>query len=135
VEVTLPNREEAELLAGIPIESMEDCEQACRIIRGRGVKQVVVTLGETGIYCQSADGAEQIPPYPAEVVDVTGAGDAFTSGLLYGIAGGEPFSRACRLGLAAAALALETEQSVPPLLKPERLQELVNPNGKGAKAR
>lgn len=126
VEAILPNREEAELLAGVPIHSLEDCEKACQIIRGRGVKHVVITLGEQGVYYQSGETAEHIPPYPAEVVDVTGAGDAFASGLLYGIVSGETFSRACRLGLAASTLTLETEQSVSPLLKPRQLEELVN---------
>lgn len=126
VEAILPNREEAEELSGIAIQSLSDCEKACEVIRSRGVKHVVVTMGEQGIYYQSAETAEHIPPFPAEVVDVTGAGDAFASGLLYGIINGEPFARACRLGLAASTLTLETKHSVSPLLQPQQLEELVN---------
>ena len=126
VEAILPNREEAEQLAGMSISTPEDCHKACEIIRGRGVQHVVVTLGEQGVYYQSEETSELIAPFPAEVVDVTGAGDAFASGLLYGIVNGEPFSRACRLGLAASTLTLQTEHSVSPLLKPQQLEELVN---------
>lgn len=125
VEAILPNREEAELLAGMEIHSLEDCERASAIIRERGVKHVIVTMGEQGIYCQSEEMSEHVLPYPTEVVDVTGAGDAFVAGLLYGVVNGEPFPKALRLGLAASALALQTEQSVAAALKPEQLEEIV----------
>jgi len=130
IEAILPNREEAEVLAGMSIQSAEDCAEACRKIRERGVKHVIVTMGEQGVYYQSEDAAEQFTPYPTDVVDVTGAGDAFASGLLYGIVNGETFEDACRLGLAASALTLQTEQSVSPLLKPEQLEQAVNPYNK-----
>lgn len=126
VEAILPNREEAELLAGMSISSPAECAEACRKIRERGVKHVIVTMGEQGVYYQAEDASEHFSPYPTEVVDVTGAGDAFASGLLYGIVNGGSFERACRLGLAASALTLKTEQSVSPLLKSEQLEQTVN---------
>jgi pseudouridine kinase len=125
VEAILPNREEAELLAGMSINSLEDCAAACRKIRERGVKHVVVTLGEDGVFCSSEGAEEHVPSYQTSVVDVTGAGDAFAAGLLFGIVSGKTFSEACRLGLAAAALTLQTEHSVSPLLHPDRLTTFV----------
>ncbi|WP_289141124.1 carbohydrate kinase [uncultured Brevibacillus sp.] len=125
VEAILPNREEAELLSGMTISSIEECAEACAKIRERGVKHVIVTMGEQGIYYQSENVSEHLTPYPTEVVDVTGAGDAFASGLLYGIVNGESFEKACRLGLAASALTLQTEQSVSPLLKADQLERTV----------
>jgi pseudouridine kinase len=121
VEAILPNREEAELLADMSITSMSDCAEACRKIRQRGVKHVIVTLGELGVYCSSDETSEHLPPYPTQVTDVTGAGDAFASGLLYGIVREEPLLQACRLGLAASALTLQTELSVSSLMQPEQL--------------
>lgn len=125
VEAILPNREEAELLSGMTIGSLEECAKACRKIRERGVKHVIVTMGEEGIYYQSEEVSEHLLPYPTNVVDVTGAGDAFASGLLYGVVNGESFPKACRLGLAASALTLQTELSVSPLLKPDQLEMTV----------
>ncbi|MGW9129044.1 PfkB family carbohydrate kinase, partial [Paenibacillus chitinolyticus] len=119
------NREEAELLSGMTISSIEECAEACAKIRERGVKHVIVTMGEQGIYYQSENVSEHLTPYPTEVVDVTGAGDAFVSGLLYGIVNGESFEKACRLGLAASALTLQTEQSVSPSLKADQLERTV----------
>ncbi|QQE74787.1 winged helix-turn-helix transcriptional regulator [Brevibacillus composti] len=126
IDTILPNREEAEILAGFSISSVEDCREASRRIRARGVKQVVITLGGEGIYYQSEEESEHLPPYPTDVVDVTGAGDAFASGLLYGVVNGETLARACRLGMAASALTLSTGHSVSPHLVPERLEQTVN---------
>lgn len=128
IDTILPNREEAELLSGMSIDSIEACGMACEKIRERGVKNVIVTLGEQGIYYSSEEDAGLLPPFPVEVVDVTGAGDAFASGFLYGIMQGETLVQACRLGLAASALTLQTEHSVSPLLQPEQIYGFIESN-------
>lgn len=123
IETILPNREEAEILAEMNIRSLSECQEACHKIRKRGVKNVVVTLGEQGIFYSSMESSEHIPPYKADIVDVTGAGDALASGFLYGVIQGEPLPRACRLGLIAASLTLQTEHSVSHSLQPNQLYE------------
>ncbi|MFC4766164.1 PfkB family carbohydrate kinase [Effusibacillus consociatus] len=122
IDTILPNREEAELLAGMEIHSLSDCKEACGKIRKRGVNNVVVTLGKQGIFCSTPEESEYLPAFKTEVVDVTGAGDAFASGVLYGVIRGESLLHACKIGLAAAALTLQTEHSVSPLLKPDQLE-------------
>jgi pseudouridine kinase len=57
-----------------------------------------------------------VPALPAEVVDVTGAGDAAVAGTLYGLLRGHDLATAARYGQAAAALTLACEQSVSPAL-------------------
>ncbi|MCK9905779.1 PfkB family carbohydrate kinase, partial [Frankia sp. Cpl3] len=126
VDTILPNREEAEILASMEIVTIEDCQEACRRIRERGVKNVIVTLGEQGICFATEQRSEQLSPFAATVADVTGAGDAFAAGFLYGITNSEPFARACQLGLAASALTLQTEHSVSPNLQPEQLYALLD---------
>ncbi|SEN28557.1 carbohydrate kinase [Lihuaxuella thermophila] len=110
-DTILPNREEAECLAGMRIENLDDCKRACEHIRQRGAKNIILTLGPQGVFFSSPEGSGHFPPFQTEIVDVTGAGDAFVSGFLYGIVQGEPLPRASQLGLAAAALALRTEHS------------------------
>jgi sugar/nucleoside kinase (ribokinase family) len=46
---------------------------------------VVVTRGRDGCFCRNARGWEAVPGYSVEVVDTTGAGDAFVGGLLAGL--------------------------------------------------
>ncbi len=128
VETIMPNREEAEILAGMKIESLDDCRIACEQIRKRGVRSVVVTLGEEGICYATEDGWKHLQPTPVVIVDVTGAGDSFAAGFLYGMAAGEAFDRACKLGLTAANLTLQTERSVSSLLQAERLYQMIDEN-------
>jgi adenosine kinase len=70
----------------------------------------VVTRGEHGSILYTADAGEglQIPIAPVrEVVDPTGAGDAYLGGLVFGIAHGYPLPVAGRIAALAAAYAIE----------------------------
>lgn len=112
VEVIFPNLEEAEQLSGISLRCPADYRIAAEAIKDRGVKNIVITLGEGGIFYSSPVRSGQIMPYKVEVVDVTGAGDALTAGVLSSMIYGHDLKEACRHGLAAAAFTLGTERSV-----------------------
>lgn len=69
--------EEAEFVFGSA--SLEDHG---RRLLGLGVRLASVTLGPEGAYLCTAEGASRVPGYAVDAVDATGAGDAFTAGLL-----------------------------------------------------
>lgn len=71
----------------------------------------IVTLGAEGCI---ADG-DRIPAFAAEVIDPTGAGDAFCGGVAVGIAEGMQLHEAARLGSAAGALAVGIAGAQPSL--------------------
>ncbi|WP_394137931.1 carbohydrate kinase [Cytobacillus oceanisediminis] len=126
VELLLPNREEAEMLAETKIDSIKDCQLACEKMRQRGVQKVIITLGDQGVYYFSTEESGHLPAFETEVVDVTGAGEAFASFAIYGIMNQESLFSACQLGLAGAALTLQTEKSISSFLKPDNIHEIVN---------
>jgi pseudouridine kinase len=64
-----------------------------------------------------------LPAVAADVVDVTGAGDALIAGTLSRVIEGVPLREALRTGLVAAALAIESRGSVRPDLSPGLLQD------------
>jgi len=69
-----------------------------------GPRIVALTMGREGALIGTAEGQRwQIKPDTTDVVDVTGAGDAFWSGLLAGLAQGLPASHAARLGQVIAS--------------------------------
>jgi ribokinase len=78
--VLMPNSAELELLTG----ETDYCRGADYMI-GKGARIVAVKLGGSG--CYVTDGRERllIEPFRVEVVDTTGAGDAFCAGFLYGL--------------------------------------------------
>ena len=69
--------EESVLLTG----KME-CQQAADNLLKKGPNLVAITLGSQGVYLANRERHEQIPGFPAEVVDTTGAGDSFWGGFL-----------------------------------------------------
>ncbi|SOD99222.1 Sugar or nucleoside kinase, ribokinase family [Blastococcus haudaquaticus] len=74
--VLLPNEDEALLLTGCA-----DAEAAARTLAARH-PVVAVSLGADGALWASGDVLVHRPAHPTEVVDTTGAGDAFAAGLL-----------------------------------------------------
>ena len=82
----LPNADEARLLTGCA-----DPAAAARALTGRH-PVVVVTLGADGALWAEGDLLLHRPAHPAAVVDTTGAGDAFSAGVLavWTTGGGHP---------------------------------------------
>jgi sugar/nucleoside kinase (ribokinase family) len=76
-------------------------------LQALGVKTVVLKMGKDGVFVSSVSGDEQVPGYPATVVDTTGAGDCWDAGFLAALAHGEPLHRAARIGHACAAFGIE----------------------------
>lgn len=72
-----PNETELALLTGLPTETEDDIAAAARDLIGRGIRNVVVTLGARGARLVTADTVTQIAPVAVTPVDTTGAGDAF----------------------------------------------------------
>ena len=72
----LPNADEARLLTGCT-----DVTEAARTLAGRH-RGVAVSLGADGALWASGDVLVHRPAHPTDVVDTTGAGDAFAAGLL-----------------------------------------------------
>lgn len=112
VDVMVSNKNEAEVLTNMKIETIADCKLACERMMQRGVKRAVVTLGEQGLIWTDQEESGHLLPPKVEVIDVTGAGDALMAGLVFGLIQGEPLARACRLGMIAASLTLQTKQTV-----------------------
>lgn len=102
------NRDEARAAAGFD----GDEDRLARHFAARGAARVVVTLGERGIWAVDHGGpAVFYAAIGAEVVDVTGAGDAFMAGTLAGLARGLAFEAALGDGRLAATLTIETKDS------------------------
>jgi len=77
-----------------------------------GVARVFVTMGPDGAWCADAHGAFGIPAPATDVVNVTGAGDAFAAGVAWGLATGADLHGIARVASTLSALALESECTV-----------------------
>lgn len=112
IDTLFANLDEAARLAGLAIRAPLDvCEAGYRLL-DRGAGAVVITRGADGAYLATAEEWRFLPALPARVNDVTGAGDALIAGTVYGRCSDLPPAEALGLGLACAALAVETPDTV-----------------------
>jgi pseudouridine kinase len=110
-----PDLPEAEALCGRPLRNTrgQGIAAAKRLV-AMGVQVAIVTLAELGVCYATSMGSGHVPAVKTQVVDRTGAGDALTAGVLFGLLNDFPIDEAVRLGASAAALTLQYYESVCP---------------------
>ena len=109
--------------AGRALDTHADIAAACAELQRDGVQDVIVTRGAQGVMFTGADGLRslEIPAAApsAEIVDVTGAGDAFAAAVCWTLYNGEPdLELACRRGQLLAAMTVACAHTVSPELAP-----------------
>lgn len=108
-----PNEIEAEELTGVKVTDLDSAKAAAQVFYKKGVQKVIITLGGKGVFV-SSDGREDIvPANHVQVVDTTGAGDAFNGGLLCALAEGKDIWEATRFAQALAALSVQKIGTTP----------------------
>jgi len=102
VDILIPNMLEAKLLTG---SDTDDSDALAQQLRDHGVSIVVMTNGEDGsIYYDGQSRIEQ-SAFEVEVVDTTGASDAYVGAYCVGLANGWETQRILRFASAASGLA------------------------------
>ncbi len=75
-----PNEVEAAIITGCPCDG--DCRAAAGAFFELGVKNVIITLGDRGVYVNDGGREGYMKNHGVRAVDTTGAGDAFNGALL-----------------------------------------------------
>jgi len=88
--------------------------EAAQQLLNWGVAHVYITLGGEGVYCRNAAEEWLFPSLPGEIVNTTGAGDAFLAGVVYAHAKGIDFPQTAQYGLMAARATLMSPKAVNP---------------------
>jgi pseudouridine kinase len=104
--------------------SMTDCafpnpSEAAKSLRSLGAAAGIVSAGSQGIAVFDSTEITAMPALLAVARDVTGAGDALVAGTLFGLSRGLALRVAARLGLAAAAITIESVNCAAPHLTQE----------------
>lgn len=87
--------------------------EAVRSVSGERLEWVVVTCGGEGADAYAASRHVHVDAVAADQIDATGAGDAFTVGLLHGLLQGDDMVTALRLGAAWGAATVAQLRSIP----------------------
>lgn len=93
VDFLMTNRDEGRQITG-----RENIEDICSVFHENGSKTVVLKLDKDGCFISSRQLNKYFPAYPTDVIDSTGAGDAFAAGFIFGIVNKLPLEEACVLG-------------------------------------
>ena len=117
-----PNRLEAEALSGVAITDEASLFRAADALLAAGLRRVFLTLGPNGVL--AAEGAERLrlSNPPQRMVNASGCGDAFTAALAWATLHGLSLRDCARCGLAAAAVAMESAETVNPDMSLKNLQ-------------
>ncbi|HEU4843267.1 MAG TPA: carbohydrate kinase family protein, partial [Burkholderiaceae bacterium] len=119
------NRGELETRVGRALPTEDDVAAACRAVQAQGARDVIVTCGGQGVFHTGAGTLAWLPARQVEVVDVTGAGDAFAAAVCWSLyQGSGDLGLACRRGLKVAAMTLESPDTVSPVLAADVLDEI-----------
>lgn len=108
-----PNVAEAEALCKYSIgDSSDSAIRAARRLVKMGVSVAIIKLAEMGVCYATNDESGHVPAIKTEIVDGTGAGDALTAGVIFGIVNDFSVDEAVRLAASAAAMTLKCEETV-----------------------
>lgn len=120
-----PNESETESLCGLqnPAHDHDTAIEAARRLVMLGTQIAVVTMGDQGVAYADSSGAGFIRAVKTTIVDATGAGDAFSSAVIFGLLNQVTVDEAMRLGMTAASLTLQSTETVVPDLSQELLYD------------
>ncbi len=124
-----PNRLEAELLSGIPIRNKDDVEAAAKVLLDTGLRRVFISLGADGCYGATHTEQAWMPNFPTKMINTTGCGDAFMAALVWAYLEGTDLQGTLKAGLAAASIAIETQETINPAMSSTLLKSRIANNG------
>jgi pseudouridine kinase len=118
-----PNAAETTALCELadPARDRDTALAAAHQLVSLGAQIAVVTLGEQGVAYAAGASSGYIRAAQIDVVDSTGAGDAFSGAVIFGLLNNVEVDEAMRLGITAASLTLQTRETVLPDLTEELL--------------
>ena len=126
VDILTPNESELRILLGLEPDDPTNTLELAHRLQSNGVRTLVVTRGEKGSLIVHPDGSvTEEPTIAVNVVDTTGAGDAFNAALAVALASGKTVVEATRYANVAGALACTSLGVIPALPKLKDMEQYV----------
>jgi ribokinase len=118
------NEHEAAFLLGREVEGVDGALSATPELLSLGSRSAVVTIGEDGAVIADGESVDHLPAPEVEVVDTTGAGDAFVGALATQLARGASLQEAVAYAVRAGAAAVTKEGAQGALPTPDVVEAL-----------
>lgn len=128
IDILTPNASEATVLSRQEVstpDSITTAKTMQKQINQNGLSSVVLTLGEQGVLLCTPTETEHIPAIPVDVIDTTGAGDAFSGALATALANGNNITESVRYATAAGAAACTVLGATPSMPTDEKIKAIL----------
>lgn len=107
VDIIIPNEHELSRIANKEIKDENSLIGACKMLIGKNVKRIIVTLGEKGALYVDEHVTKMYPSYKVKAVDSTAAGDAFIGGFVANYTKTYDIDDAIDMGQKTAAISIQ----------------------------
>lgn len=122
-ELFIVNLEESKKILGIEEKEKSDAKMLLKKLSDLGPKLVVITDAENGSYGFDGENSYKLPVFPAKLIEMTGSGDAYATGVMAGLVYGKELPEAMRWGACNGAAVVEQVGSTAGLLTYTNMQE------------
>ena len=120
-----PDETEAGILTGIKVHNESTADNAATAFLKKGIKNVIITMGEKGAYVKSDEFTGMIPGIKVEAIDTTAAGDVFNGALAVALAEGKGLKDSVIFANKAAAISVTREGAQPSLATREEVEQFL----------
>ena len=122
--IITPNETEVELLTGVTVNDEKDALKASKILLGKGVKNVIITMGKRAFTSELE--SIFIPAFEVNALDTTAAGDTFNGALAVAVAEGKTLEDAVEYANAAAAISVTKMGAQPSIPLKKEIEDFLS---------
>lgn len=108
-DILTPNETELEFLTGQETKTLAQIEHAGKTLLDKGIRELVVTLGQNGCLHIKKDKVQHYEAYKVKAVDTTGAGDGFNAALAVSLSAGKTMEDSIEFALKVGAMIVTKE--------------------------
>ena len=125
VDFFTPNETEVGFFINQSIESEKDCQSAAKVFLDKGIKNILITLGEKGCFFKNNEEEFLIPAkkLSVPVVDTTGAGDAFNGAFSVALSKNRNYKEAIEFASLVAGISVTREGAANSMPTIEEIEE------------
>ena len=122
-----PNETEASFYFNKPVKNEDDCKVAGKYFLEKGVKNILITLGERGCYFKNKDEEFLMPASQLNkpVVDTTGAGDAFNGALSVALSQNKTYKQSIEFANLVAGISVTREGAANSMPTKKEIEESI----------
>lgn len=126
IDYLTPNETEVLRMSGQKDMSMESIRAGARYLLDKGVKNVLVTLGEKGVLFANKDEEFLYPVRKVKAMDTTASGDCFNGAFVTGLSEGMSVKEAIGFANLAASVAVTRKGAQSSIPKRDEVDALMN---------